>query len=410
MPSDLARRALAGRDYMSEVRRRIHANPELSNQEFETTRLVARELEALGVRPDVRDGQPGVIATLDWGIVGPCVAVRADLDALPIQERRAPPYRSRRTQVMHACGHDGHVALLLGAARLLAAIGPLPGRVRFLFQPAEEDAPRGGAREMIGRGALEGVSRVLGLHLWPDLPVGTVGLRAGALMAASDPFTVTIEGRSTHAAAPHEGTDAVVVSGHVLQTIQTLAARWTDPRQPVVVGVGTIHGGARRNIVCDRVEMEGTIRTLDEGVRTCLHERLKSAVEGVAGAFGARAVVDVTRGYPPVVNDSETVAQVREAIRQSLGDGVARDLPLPVLQSEDFAVYLGERPGALLFLGCRNEGRGLTHPLHSADFDFDEDALPIGAAVLSAWCLRNLGDGSDRILRSIWTTADKRSE
>jgi amidohydrolase len=382
----LLERAGALAEELTEIRRDIHANPELSFQERRTAGLVAERLRRLGyaVRTDV--GITGVIGELKSG-EGPTVALRADMDALPIQESNEVPYRSRNDGVMHACGHDAHVTCLLGAARLLAEAaraGDLPtGRVRLLFQPSEETTDTenvGGARRMIEAGAMEGVDVVVGLHVAAEAPAGLVLFREGPLMAGNDTVRGLVRGANAHAALPHEGKDAIVLAAQVILSAQTIVARSVDPLQPAVLTFGRIEGGTAENILAGEVRLEGTLRYFDDDVRAALHEGLRRAF-AVADAMGGESRIEIREGNPPVTNDARLVGLVREAASQMLEAGSVTTAE-QIMGAEDFAFLAREAPGCFFWLGARIDGDPRSH--HSPRFDIDESCLPRGAAVLAA--------------------------
>jgi len=370
------------------IRRRIHENPELSYEEFETQSLVLGELRALGIRGR-KAAETGVVAVLGKGS-GPSVALRADMDALPVVEQTGLPFASKKQGVMHACGHDAHVSILLGAARLLAA-RELPGRVVLLFQPAEESPP-GGAKRLIEEGVLaeHDVGAAFGLHTDPTIPTGRVGLRAGPLMAATDRFKITVRGRGGHGGRPHQAIDPIVAAAHVVTALQTIVSRRIDPARAGVVTVGTIHGGTKSNIIADEVHLEGTARSLEDSVWKLLPPLIEEVVEGVTRALGATYDYEYTRGYPVLVNDAAMVSVADAVSRATLGARGTEWLETPLLGGEDFAYYAQAVPAAFIRLGTRNKEKGVVHPWHSARYDVDEDALPVGAAMLAGCALRAL--------------------
>jgi amidohydrolase len=371
---------------LTEIRRDIHAHPELSFQETRTAALVAERLKSLGYAVRTGVGLTGVIGELGSG-EGRRVALRADMDALPIQEANDVAYRSQRDGVMHACGHDAHVACLLGAAKLLAESaerGMLPaGRVRLIFQPSEETTDvenMSGAQRMIADGAMEGVDTVLGLHVAAESPAGTVLFRSGRLMAGNDTLFGTVGGASAHAALPHEGQDAVLLASHVVLAVQAIVARRIDPLLPAVITFGKIAGGTAENIVSSEVRLEGTLRYFDNHVRDKLHEELRRAF-AVADAMGGAGTVEIRPGYPPVINDARLTEMVRAAARSLVGEADVATADL-IMGAEDFAFLAREAPGCFFWLGAGIEGDRRHH--HSPRFDIDESCLTRGAAVLAA--------------------------
>ncbi|MBX5467706.1 MAG: amidohydrolase [Firmicutes bacterium] len=365
-------------------RRALHEIPELGFEEHETQAYLETALSKLGIewKPVAGTGLVAEIA----GQGRRAVAVRADMDGLPLDEESGEPFSSRHPGRMHACGHDGHMAILLALAERLCAEPP-PGRVRLLFQPAEERPP-GGALRLIAEGALEGVDEVLGLHLWATDPLGVVAMRAGPIMANADQFFARIEGQGGHGSAPHETQDAVVIAAETVLHLQTVVSRRVPPLEPAVVSVGTLHAGRVFNAIADHAEISGTVRTLSDAVQALVETEVRRAVEGVAALYGARATFRYERGYPAVVNHQAVVDRWQRA----LGDRFQVVAAEPKLTGEDFAYYLRVRPGAYCFLGARPEGQA--HPHHSARFRLHEAALPMGVEVLYRGVLAALAEGS----------------
>ncbi|UCC74588.1 MAG: amidohydrolase [Gemmatimonadota bacterium] len=383
---DLLSRANALAGELVEIRRDIHAHPELSFQETRTAALVADRLKSLGCEARTGVGVTGCVGEIGSGD-GPLVALRADMDALPIQEANDVSYRSQVDGIMHACGHDAHVACLLGAASLLAESakhGELPpGRVRLIFQPSEEttDAENlSGAQRMIGDGVMAGVDAIVGLHVAAESPAGQLLFREGRLMAGNDTLFGTIEGANAHAALPHEGQDALLLASHVLLAVQAIVARRIDPLLPAVVTFGKIAGGTAENILCSEVRLDGTLRYFDAEVRERLHEELRRAF-AVADAMGGEGRIEIQPGYPPVVNDARLTELVRTAALEVVGEEGVGTAEL-IMGAEDFAFLAREAPGCFFWLGAGIEGDRRNH--HSPRFDIDESCLPRGAAVLAA--------------------------
>jgi len=369
--------------WLREIRHDLHRHPELGLEEHRTAGRVQALLDELGI--EHRDGiaQTGVLGTIRGSRPGPTVALRADLDALPLQDaKEGKPYRSEVPGKMHACGHDVHTTILLGAARLLAGRREeLSGTVKLFFQPAEETV--GGAKMMIAEGALDDprVEAIFGLHVDPTIEVGRVGIRYGQRNASSDDLLITIHGRSAHGAYPATGVDAIVVAGQVITALQSIVARNVDARHSAVVTLGTIHGGTQGNIVASRVEMVGTVRTLDPMIRELVLRRAKETVEGVAAGFGARAEVAIRPSFDPLINHDPMVDVVRRNADRLLGEVNVEVVPRPSLGVEDFAFYVTHVPGAFYSLGVRNEAEGIVNPVHHELFDVDERCLAIGAAL-----------------------------
>jgi amidohydrolase len=378
---------------MLEVRRHIHEYPELSNQEFETTALISRELRAAGITEIETIGETGVVATVRGKTDGKTVALRADMDALPLTEQSDVAFRSASPGIMHACGHDAHTAILVGVALSLNAMNDFAGNVKCIFQPAEEYEPLG-ARKVIAKGFLQGVGAIMALHVDPRITVGQIGLRSGTLMACSDQFSITIMGRSSHGAFPHLGVDAITVAATVVQELQKIPSRRIDPLAPVLITIGRISGGSGPNIIANEVVLEGIVRTLDEELRESVRGMIEQVVAGVCQAHGAKASIDVIRGEPVLRNDTATIRLIRESVEEVLGADGVYEIGQPELVGEDFAFYLEHVPGAMIRLGVRSEQKGCISPLHSPTFKLDEDAIQIGASILlqsSLNYLRNPG-------------------
>ena len=382
-------------------RRDLHQHPELGNREVRTAQLVAEHLRALGFE-EVRTGiaTTGVTAVLRGGKPGPRIALRADMDALPVTERSGLPFASKVTStfrgepvgVMHACGHDAHVGILMGVAEALASIrAELPGEILFVFQPAEEGPPdgeEGGAEEMLAQGIFKGFKpqAVFGLHVFSTLNAGQLGWRSGPAMAASDRFNIVVQGRQTHGSRPWGGVDPIVASADLIGTAQTIVSRRQDiSRLPVVLSFGAIKGGIRYNIIPDSVELVGTIRTFDEGMRQAVFADLKNVAEHVAQAHGATAVVEVpdTKGNPVTANDPALTARVVPSLRKAVGDANVVEMGL-IMGAEDFSFYAREVPGFFFFVGATPRGKdAIKAPSnHSPEFFLDEEALKVGTRAM----------------------------
>jgi amidohydrolase len=369
-------------------RRELHAAPELSGKEFETAQYLAERLEALPVDELRRDvGGTGVVADIKGSKLGPSVLVRADMDGLPIREAGDLPFRSTRVAAMHACGHDAHMSIALNLALALARNrDAFPGMVRFAFQPAEERGE--GAKPMIAAGVLEGIDRVIGLHVWSELAVGKVSIRPDVVMASADMLTLTIRGTSGHGAQPHLTVDAVTIAAQVVSALQTLVSRETAPSSPVVLTIGSVHGGTAGNIVAGEVVLEGTLRTFDRALRERLLERIAELADGIARSMRGQAEFRRGSGTIPVVNDPEVAALVARATAGVLGDGAVVQLE-PLMIGEDFAYFLEARPGCFFMLGGVPEGPRALH--HTPEFRIDERCLLIGYRVMAAAVLALLG-------------------
>ena len=371
-------------------RRDLHQHPELGFQETRTAALIAEELEALGLEVRRGVGKTGVVALLHGGKPGPTVMLRADMDALPIQEISDAPYASQTPGVMHACGHDGHVTIGLGAATLLARHAEeLPGQVLFVFQPAEEGD--GGARAMVEDGALADPKpdAAFGLHLWNQIPAGRVVAQAGPLMAAGDVIRITVHGKGGHGALPHEAVDAIAVAGQVLSALQTIVSRNVNPQETAVLSIGTVHGGKAFNVIADKVELQGTIRTFSPAVRETVLTRLRVLLDGITSGMGATYELAIENVAAAVVNDEAIAETARAAAVEVVGATAVAWHP-PLMVSEDFSEFQRLVPACYLLLGSSNPELGLDAPHHNPRFDFDERMLPVGVALLAAAATRFL--------------------
>jgi amidohydrolase len=371
-------------------RRDFHMNPELSNREERTARVVAEKLRALGL-DEVKTGvgRHGVVALLKGKQPGDVVAVRADMDALPIQETINVPYKSRNDGVKHACGHDAHMTIELGVAEVLSKLrDQARGTVKFIFQPAEEGPPageQGGAPLMIAEGALDNPrpSAIFGLHVMPNIEIGQVGYNVGGAMASSDRFTITLRGKKVHGAYPHDGIDTVVVAAECVTALQTIRSRRTNTLEPLVITIGSIHGGNRFNIIADEVKLEGTMRALNEDVRKQAIELMKQTLQGVTSAYGASYELEfVGAGNPVTYNDPPLVAATLPTLRRVLGEANVFE-PKPQMGAEDFSYYQKVIPGFFYFLGVGNKAKGITAMIHTPEFDVDEESLVIGVKVMT---------------------------
>jgi hippurate hydrolase len=385
-----------------DLRRRIHRNPELSRNEHDTAALVADALHEIGLdRVETGIYGTGVLGTLAGGRPGRTVLLRADLDALPIQEETGLDFASQNEGIMHACGHDAHTASLLGTAQILADIrSRVPGTIRFCFQPTEEKIP-GGATFMIEEGVLEArgdepaVDYVLGQHVRPDLPAGAIGVRGGPFMASADEVHVTVRGEGGHAASPHELTsDATVAAAHVVTALQTVVSRNSPPGTPSILTIGRFVADGATNVIPPSAHLEGTFRTMDDEWRAEAHDRIRQVVRRTAQAHGAEADVDVRVGYPAVHNDPSAASVVQSAAREYVGETGTVDLD-PWYAGEDFAYFTNARPGVFYALGVGNKDAGIVHGLHTSQFTIDEDALRIGPGFMALAAIRLAGRGQE---------------
>ena len=359
-------------------RRDFHRYPELGFKEKRTSKVIGELLSSFGLSPKMNVGKTGVVADLNFGN-GPTIALRADMDALPMQETSGLGFASKNDGVMHACGHDGHMAMLLGAAKSLSENAHnLNGTVRFIFQPAEEGA--GGARYMIEDGCLDNIDEIYGIHLWNYQPVGEVGVKAGPVLAAADMFDITIKGIGGHGAAPQGTIDTVVVASHLIQAFQTIISRNTNPLESTVVTVGKIQGGHNFNIISDEVKLSGTARAYTEKNRQLIKTRMLEIVSGIEKTFSAKISFDYEDGYPPTINHTQQTNNVLEASKKVVGDKAKS--PYLSMGGEDFAYYLQEKPGCFFFVGSApNKNKLFETPHHCSHFTMDEKALLIGPSI-----------------------------
>lgn len=368
-------------------RRHLHQHPELSFQEEKTPALIAEILRGLDfdeVRTGV--GGRGVVGVLRGGRPGAVVALRADFDALPIQDQKEVEYKSTVPGVMHACGHDAHTSQLLGLASVLAPRrDQFAGEIRFLFQHAEEESP-GGAIQMVEDGAVDGVDAIFGVHLWSMLPVGNVYISSGPIMANTDDYVIEIKGRGGHGAVPEETIDSIVIGSQIVGGLQTIASRNISPLESVVVTVGTFHGGDNTNVIADTCRLTGTVRSFLPEVRDRAEERLIEIAQGTAAMMGGSATVDYDRGYPSVINSEKETEIAREAAVSAFGADRVQPMK-PLMGGEDFSYYLEKVPGAYLFVGAGNPEKLAKYPHHHPRFDIDEDSMLIAGVLLGRTAL-----------------------
>lgn len=368
-----------------EFRRDLHQIPELAFNEVKTSAYLYSALNEMGLTPR-RLTSTGLVADIEGNRPGRTVALRADMDGLPLDEATGLAFSSRHAGVMHACGHDGHMAILLATAGELAEQREFAGRIRILFQPAEERPP-GGAPAMIEAGALDGVDEILGLHLWAPIPVGTVAVLPGPFMANADEFVIRVRGRGGHGSEPETTQDAVLIAAQIVVNLQTIVSRRISAFEPAVVSCGTIRAGQTFNIIAEEAEVTGTVRTFSATVQEKIAQEIRHLAQTTAALYGAQAEIDYRYGYPAVVNHEHVVSRWEKAL-----DGVVTVAhPYPSMGAEDFAYYLQKIPGAFLFVGARPEGQAFPH--HSPHFQINEQALDIGREVLRRGALTALQAG-----------------
>jgi len=367
---------------MVETRRDLHRHPEPGFKEKRTGKIIADRLEKLGYRVE-RVAETGVVGLLETKGAARSLAFRADMDALPLQEKGNPPYKSQNPGFMHACGHDGHVAILLAFAEYAAATPDRwKGNLKLIFQPAEEGP--GGAKPMIEAGVLENpkVDAVVGLHIWNDLDAGLVGVKEGVIMASADEFIFTVLGHGGHGAQPQKTVDAVAVAAQVVTALQTIVSRNIDPTKPAVLSIGEIHGGSAFNIIAQEVRLHGTVRTLDKETREVIKGKIEDVAGGVCRAMGADYRYEWIEHYPMTENDADACALVRRCAEKVVGKKAVREGKTG-MGAEDMSYFLRQVPGCFFFLGSADEKRGLKKPHHHPEFDFDERVMPIGAEIFA---------------------------
>ncbi len=375
-----------------EHRRWLHAHPELSGKEKNSAAYIAGVLREMGLEPKEGVGGCGVTAVIEGTGEGKCAGLRADFDALPVRECTGLPFASENEGVGHACGHDMHAAMLLGAACVLNELKDrFPGRVKLVFQPSEEVATASGAKAMIADGVLENphVDAMFGQHVWPQIDAGQVGTRNGAMMASSDRFFITVKGKGSHGSRPEDGVDAIVIAAQIVTALQTIVSRNVGPLDSAVVSIGNIHGGGAYNVIADEVKLEGTCRNLNPVIRNAMPERMENIIRGIAEGLGGSYEFRYVRCYSPTVNDPKMFEIVRDAIVETVGQ---ENLLLPehsALGGEDFSFYCEKVPSAFFWLGCHGEGKPY-YPIHNGRFAPEEDAMPIGMEVMVTSALKFL--------------------
>ena len=367
------------KEFIIQTRREIHQNPELSFKEFDTSNLIIKNLEDWGVDVKKNIAKTGVLGTIQGSSNRKTIALRADMDALPIQETSNVSYKSKNDGVMHACGHDGHIAMLLGAAKVLAKKkAKLNGTIKFIFQPAEEG--HAGAKHMVNEGVLKGVDEIYGSHLWNYQNCGTIGVKPGPIMAAADIFKITIHGKGGHGATPHGTIDSILISSHLIQALQSIVSRNTNPLESTVVSIGKINGGYNFNIIADNVILEGTTRSYTEENRQLIKQRMNEIIKGIEASFNASIKLEYTDGYPPTINDSKTTENLLSAAKMIVKHNAQE--PYLSMGGEDFSYFANEIPACFFFVGSAPKNtKPLSVPHHCSHFDIDENALLIGSSV-----------------------------
>ncbi len=367
-------------DSIVSLRRHFHTYPELSAQEYNTQQRILEELSVLGLAPRKIAGT-GVIAKLQGALPGKTIAIRADIDALELQDECGKPYQSQTPGVCHACGHDGHTAMLIGAAKTLVELKDrLAGTIIFLFQPSEECFP-GGAAPMVEEGALADVDAIIGTHLWQSLSAGTSGISYNRMMASPDSFTITIKGRGGHGSMPHQTVDALLVGAQVVTALHTIISRNIDPLEQAVLSIGSFKSGDTFNIIPDTATLIGTVRSFTMEIKKIVFDRMEQIVSGICLAAGATFQIEKNLGFPPVINNPQIAEVFANASVETLGAENTLTID-PVMGGEDFSVYLEKVPGAFIFIGTGNKDKGIIYPQHHPKFDIDEKALAYGTEIM----------------------------
>lgn len=369
-------------------RRHFHRNPELSNNEKNTSEFIISILEKLQIKYEKQSDNYGIIARISGKKTGKKIAFRADMDALPVTEENEIPYKSQKNGVMHACGHDAHMAILLGTAKILKMFEDnIEGEILLIFQPAEEDSPNGGAKRIIASKALEGIDRIYGLHVWPEVIAGKVVLKDSACMAASDHFYIEITGKASHAAEPNKGVDALVAASNWVVAAQSIISREISPMENIVFTIGTMNAGVRYNVVAENVKIEGTCRTFSPTIRDFIEKRLSESLNAIDSFFGTKSSINYQRGYCSLINDSESINFAKEIGNKYLGENDIIEVKEPSMCAEDFAFYLNKYKGAFFWLGTGYEGCAA---LHNSKFNIDENILKKGILLFSSLALEFL--------------------
>ncbi|HKL12135.1 MAG TPA: M20 family metallopeptidase [Halanaerobiales bacterium] len=386
--------------WIIEKRRYFHAHPEPSRKEHNTSKKIVKILDELDIEYQSGYYNTGVVGLIR-GKKNNCktIAIRCDIDALEIGEKNNVEYASKEKGLMHACGHDGHIAMGLGAAKVLNEMkDKFKGNIKIIFQPAEEDAPNGGgAQYMIEEEVLKApdVDAIIGMHLWPNLEFGKVATKSGVIMGASDPFTINITGKGVHASQPYLGIDPIVIGAEIISNIQTIVSRNIDPFEQAVISIGVFKGGTRYNAIPETVTLEGTVRTFDDSIREIIYEKLRNITEKTASGLGGKAVLDYIFSYPPLINNEKVFLSAKKAIINSLGENNFVELVRPAPTGEDFAFFAKKKPACFMWLGTGKKGE--EKQLHSPYFDFDDTVLKQGVKVFVNTALELLNDRCDQV-------------
>ncbi|MFI8688045.1 M20 family metallopeptidase [Rossellomorea sp. NPDC077527] len=375
-----------------DMRRHLHQYPEVSGEEYETSKTIQKKLSEAGIPFKTGYAKTGVLGIIQGEKPGGTVALRADIDALPIQEENDLPYKSTIQNKMHACGHDAHTSMLIGTGKVLHQLkSEIVGTILLVFQPAEENAPVGGSQQMMDDGVFDEYTPdvIFGQHVWPDLPVGEIGVVHNEIMGASDRFKITVKGSGGHASMPHQSNDAIIIANNLITQLQTIVSRNTDPIDSAVLTIGKIEGGYRYNVIADEVNLEGTIRTFKPEVKEMVKNRFYSIVEGIGKSFDAQMTIEYLDGYPATINSPQWADEVRNASRKVLGEDATPTVS-PSLGGEDFSRFLQKYPGAFYWLGTSVKDSEPQYPLHDPRFKLDERALSKGVEVMSQLALDTL--------------------
>lgn len=381
---DVKKLANKYKQYVIDLRRDFHMYPERSFEEFRTSAKIKEELDKMGI-PYSSVAGTGVVAIIEGSKSGKVVALRADMDALEVNEKNDIPYKSQNEGMMHACGHDGHIAMLLGAAKILSELkNKFDGKVKLIFQPAEELAQ--GAVKMIEAGAMDGVDNVFGIHLWSGLPVGKVSVEDGPRMAAVDLFKIQVKGKGGHGSAPHEGIDSVLVASSIVMNLQSIASREMNPLNPIVVTVGKLTAGTRFNVLAPEAILEGTTRYFDPSIKEKLPKAMERIAKNIATSYRAEAKLEYNYATSPVINDLKCSKIATKSVKKLLGEEGLMKFE-KVTGGEDFSEFQTKAPGVLAMVGIRNEEKDAAYPHHHPNFNIDEDALEIGSALYAQYAI-----------------------